>query len=79
MKDFVTEFKKEDVEQKKQVDELRVKYVTKVILFELNDKRGDMIKEAEEYEKLPAELKEKLKREAFDKISKNVTQMIALF
>lgn len=39
----------------------------------------DKIKEVEEYERLPAVENEKLKKEAFEKILKNMTKMDVSF
>ncbi|GKF85117.1 hypothetical protein Tco_0250015 [Tanacetum coccineum] len=68
MFDFKSLLKTEASGQKEQLDELRHKYVAKILLSDINLVRNVVKAEAEAYHSLPATEKRRLKREAFDKI-----------
>ncbi|PWA32065.1 ulp1 protease family, C-terminal catalytic domain-containing protein [Artemisia annua] len=68
MFDYKSVLKTEAVGHKEQLDELRLKYLAKILLSDLNLVRNDVKAEAEAYHSLPATEKRRLKREALNKI-----------
>lgn len=73
---FDTGFLKEDSDQKKQLDGLRVKFLTKLLLSDLNMRKNEIMKESEEYEKLPGFEKAKLKADSLERIEARLIKMI---
>lgn len=71
-------FNNNEKEQKKQLNELRVKYLAKILLSKLNLNKTMLHFETEEYEKLAGFEKQKLKIDAVVRIEERLRKMISI-
>ncbi|GKC86809.1 hypothetical protein Tco_1147458, partial [Tanacetum coccineum] len=70
------ELRRECKAQKLQLDELRLKYATKILLAEINQKKSDFEVEVEAYRQLPLEERQRLEEAAFETVKARVTIML---
>lgn len=69
---FKCGFEKKGIEEQQMLDDLRRKYVTKILLSDINLNRDAFINEVNTYEKLPGYEKQRLKKDANKKIQERL-------
>ena len=73
-KEFKSGLKKESSAQNTQLKSLRKKYVVKMLLNQINEKRKQIEQESKKYESFNDAQKQNFKLSAFPKLQKRVTQ-----
>lgn len=69
------DFVKRVMTKKKQLEDLCRKYVTKMLLSDLNLNKNDVIKETETYLNMPEETRSNLRADARDKIQERLCNL----
>ena len=73
-KEWDSGLSKESPEQDKELVELRYKYLSKILLSDINLAKGEMMELLEKYEKMEPEKKEECKKNAETKINDRLNQ-----
>nr|GEY34718.1 hypothetical protein [Tanacetum cinerariifolium] len=74
--DDLYELRRECKAQKLQLDEPRLKYLAKILLVEINQKKSYFEVEVEAYRQLPLEERQRLEEAAFETVKAHVTLML---